>query len=420
MSDAVIKVKGISKSYKISHQLERNAHPTLRDDIAHFARKPLEWIGAAGGQSKEMFWALKDIDFEVQKGEVVGILGRNGSGKSTLFEILSRVVQPTSGTAELIGKTASMLEVGTGFHPELTGRENVYFNGSILGMSKKEIDERFDDIVRFAEVEKFLDTPVKFYSSGMKVRLAFSVAAHLDADILIIDEVLAVGDVKFKKKSLEHMKKIAETDEKTILFVSHIVSQIESLCNRGIVLDNGQIVYDGTVENAVERYLELNETDDASFDDDVYSNPDFQSSGIEIEGLDIQLDANQGLPNLNVSYTLKNTEGLATGKLWLGMIISNANGNNVALVDTESENELTLTKEEKEVKIQFNVNDLNLRPGKYYVRLGIRDDETATVLRRIDSAGGFVVPEYELGGKKIRQPKETQPPLVLKSKITKK
>ena len=252
----VITVSGLSKSYDISHRTDVKAsYGTLKDDFASLLKKPLGF----GNQSKEeheIFWALKDISFKVNQGEIFGVIGENGSGKSTLLKILSRIVEPTTGDVHLRGRTASLLEVGTGFHPELTGRENIFFNGSMLGMSRLEIRKKFDDIVAFSEIEKFLDTPVKFYSSGMYVRLAFSVAAYLDSEILILDEVLAVGDAGFQKKSLN--KILATMQEgRTVLFVSHSMGAVQQLCARSLLLKRGKIDYIGDTGEVVERYMQI-------------------------------------------------------------------------------------------------------------------------------------------------------------------
>lgn len=254
MREPVITVKNVSKSYNISHEMKANAGTvTFRDAIINTLKKPKELL-TGHIMKKEKFWALKGIDFEINKGEVVGIIGKNGSGKSTLLKIMSRITEPTTGEIVMNGRVASLLEVGTGFHPELTGRENVYFNGSILGMKKKEIDAKFDEIVAFSEVEKFLDTPVKFYSSGMYVRLAFAVAAHLDPDILIIDEVLAVGDAAFQKKCLGKMKQSA-AEGRTVLFVSHSMQAVQSLCSKAILLEKGKILEMGSTEKVYRKYL---------------------------------------------------------------------------------------------------------------------------------------------------------------------
>jgi lipopolysaccharide transport system ATP-binding protein len=246
----VIEVNKLSKSYDISHRL-KPSYGSLRDDITSKLQRLLL---LKKSDSTERFWALKNVSFSVNQGEIVGIIGKNGSGKSTLLKILSRIVDPTQGQATLRGNLASLLEVGTGFHPELTGRENIYLNGSILGMNKKEIARKFDDIIEFAEVEKFLDTPVKFYSSGMYVRLAFAVAAHLEPDILIVDEVLSVGDAQFQKKSLGKMENVAK-EGRTVIFVSHSMPTIQQLCSRVIYLDKGRIASSGTPRSIIKEYL---------------------------------------------------------------------------------------------------------------------------------------------------------------------
>jgi len=222
--------------------------------VMEVARKPLRYL-RSGGNNSQTLWALKDVSFDVMPTDVVGIIGRNGAGKSTLLKVLSRIVEPTAGRVELYGRVASLLEVGTGFHPELTGRENIYLNGSILGMTRREIETKFDEIVAFAEVEKFIDTPVKRYSSGMYVRLAFAVAAHLEPEILVVDEVLAVGDASFQKKCLGRMRDVASMG-RTVIFVSHNMAAVSSLCSKAMVLWQGQVEYPlGSVEGAVQQYL---------------------------------------------------------------------------------------------------------------------------------------------------------------------
>ncbi|MEO9114774.1 MAG: ABC transporter ATP-binding protein [Gemmatimonadaceae bacterium] len=255
MTASALSVEGIGKLYQLAHQAGR--HATFRDALTALALAPLRRLRQLRGTDKSMedFWALKDISFEVQPGEVVGIVGRNGAGKSTLLKILSRIVEPTEGSAVLRGRVASLLEVGTGFHPELSGRENIYLNGSILGMKKREIDSKFDNIVEFAEVERFLDTQVKRYSSGMYVRLAFAVAAHLDPEILIVDEVLAVGDAEFQKRCLGKMKEISSGAGRTVLFVSHNMAAVRSLCSRAVLLRNGRVELQDTADAVVDAYL---------------------------------------------------------------------------------------------------------------------------------------------------------------------
>jgi lipopolysaccharide transport system ATP-binding protein len=253
MAQPLIEVDGISKQYLIQHQ-HLAAYGSLRDELTAFARNPLRYLDGRR-QTPERFWALKDVTFSVERGDCIGIVGRNGSGKSTLLKILSRIVEPTRGRAVLRGEAASLLEVGTGFHPELTGRENIYFNGSVLGMTRRQIASRFDEIVAFADTEKFLDTPVKFYSSGMYVRLAFAVAAHLDPDILIVDEVLAVGDAAFQAKCLSKMSTTAQQG-RTILFVSHNLHAVRRLCKKALLLDSGNLVCAGSAEDVAEKYIQ--------------------------------------------------------------------------------------------------------------------------------------------------------------------
>jgi lipopolysaccharide transport system ATP-binding protein len=290
-SDVVIRVENVGKKYRIRHERSER-YTAMRDVIANSLRAPWQSLAdkfrklvspigpnghssAAGGPvldgaafsqghsfgvaspraSQEDFWALDDVSFEVKRGEAVGIIGRNGAGKSTLLKILSRITEPTTGEIEIEGRVASLLEVATGFHPELTGRENIFLNGAILGMTRAEIRKRFDEIVAFAEVERFLDTPVKRYSSGMYVRLAFAVAAHLEPEILIVDEVLSVGDTPFQEKCTGKMQEVTHAEGRTVLFVSHNMGTIQSLCARGVVLNAGKIAFDGTAGKAVDYYF---------------------------------------------------------------------------------------------------------------------------------------------------------------------
>ena len=260
MTDVAIRIEGLGKRYKIG---ERAPYVTLRDslaDAAAIARRLVTSSGKAsghpgeGGEGEDTFWALDDVSFDVPTGQAIGIMGRNGAGKSTLLKILSRITEPTRGRAEVYGRFGSLLEVGTGFHPELTGRENTYLNGAILGMSRAEIDRKFDEIVAFAEIERFIDTPVKRYSSGMYVRLAFAVAAHVEPDILLVDEVLAVGDAAFQKKCLGTMSEAAKQG-RTVLFVSHNMAAVRGLCERAVLLDNGRVVQDSTPGEVIAAYL---------------------------------------------------------------------------------------------------------------------------------------------------------------------
>jgi len=254
--ESIIEVKNLGKKYNIG---ERHGYIALRDVLSNVAKSPLMWFGrkmkSVAESSVEDFWALSDINFTVEKGEIMGVIGRNGAGKSTLLKIISQITPPTIGEIKLKGRVGSLLEVGTGFHPELTGRENIFLNGAILGMRKKEIEDKFDQIVKFSGIEKFLDMPVKRYSSGMYVRLAFSVAAHLEPDILIIDEVLAVGDAEFQRKCIGKMEEVTRKEGRTVLFVSHNMGAIKKLCKRCILLDQGKVVTVGDTESVVEEYL---------------------------------------------------------------------------------------------------------------------------------------------------------------------
>src|SRR2546423_4240816 len=259
MSDIAIQVEGLSKRYRIGGEQER--YKTLRGTLTDTATAPFRALrstfrrrGRQRSNGNNSFWALKDVSFEIKRGEVVGVIGRNGAGKSTLLKVLSRITEPTEGYADILGGVSSLLEVGTGFHLELTGRENIYLNGAILGMKRVEIDRKFDEIVEFAEVGKFIDTPVKHFSSGMHLRLAFAVAAHLEPDILLVDEVLAVGDIAFQQKCLGKMGDVSKSG-RTILFVSHNLGAIAQLCSRCIVLSAGRVLEDGTTQQTVAPYM---------------------------------------------------------------------------------------------------------------------------------------------------------------------
>ena len=294
MSNLAIRIDGIGKRYRIGMLEERPE--TLAGAALGVLKAPLKSFRdlrklSAFGEADEadVLWALRDISFDVKHGEVVGLIGRNGAGKSTLLKVLSRITEPTTGSIDIYGRVASLLEVGTGFHPDLTGRENAYLNGTILGMKKAEVDRKFDEIVAFSEIEKFIDTPVKRYSSGMKVRLAFSVAAHLEPEILLVDEVLAVGDVAFQKKCLGKMDDVAG-EGRTVIFVSHHMSMIQALCERGVVLNKGEVEYDGSTGEAISHYLRaMEETARDPFGD----NPERSGNG-RIRLMDLRLRDEEG------------------------------------------------------------------------------------------------------------------------------
>lgn len=256
MSDVAIRAQKLSKMYHIGRRQDRP--DTLREAVVAGFKEPWQRLrsrGASSHREEDIIWALKDVSFEVEQGEVLGVIGRNGAGKSTLLKILSQITEPTRGRAEIHGRVGSLLEVGTGFHQELTGRENVYLSGAVLGMTRAEIQQKFDEIVAYSGVEKFIDTPIKRYSSGMKVRLGFAVAAHLEPEILLIDEVLAVGDASFQKKCVGKMSSISR-EGRTVLFVSHDMTAIQSLCTRCLLVDRGEILFDGSSDEAVKRHLQ--------------------------------------------------------------------------------------------------------------------------------------------------------------------
>ncbi len=324
MNDLILKVENVSKRYKLG----AIGYGTLMADFQSFWAKirkkedPNTKIGA--NTKNEIFYALNDVNLEVNKGEAVGIIGRNGAGKSTLLKLLCQVTAPTNGNIYLNGRVASMLEVGTGFHPELTGRENIYLNGAILGMKKAEIDEKIEDIIDFSEVRQFIDTPVKRYSSGMYVKLAFAVAAHLDNEIVIMDEVLAVGDIAFQEKCIKKMKSLANEENRTILYVSHNMNTIRQLCDRCIVLDNGNKIFDGDVDEAVNIYLGNNHLEN-SIDISTIKRPNGITNNVKIEKIDfierssnllkISVDwkANELLKDVSFKFIVRNSSDIGVG-----------------------------------------------------------------------------------------------------------
>ena len=324
MSANAITAEHISKKYRLGENLRRYRTRTLRETVAGTisATLPSRSLSTAGGPRPDI-WALRDVSFKIDEGEVVGIIGRNGAGKTTVLKILSRITKPTAGRAEVRGRVGSLLEVGTGFHPELTGRENVFLSGAILGMRKSDIGARFDDIVAFADIGDFLDTPIKRYSSGMKVRLAFAVAAHLEPDILIVDEVLAVGDIAFQKKSLGKMGEVT-AEGRTVLFVSHNMAVIQALCRRGIFIEQGSIVTDGSIEQAVRSYLgrlEGSVSQDLLARSDRHGRGQTKLSRVEVEGPDgtsrlttgslarFRFHVTNLLPRLSCKFTIYNHFG---------------------------------------------------------------------------------------------------------------
>ena len=364
-SNVAIQVKNLSKKYKIGH---REQYQTLRDAITntiHGFRRTN--IGSSNQESNksEDFWALKNVTFDVEPGEVIGIIGKNGAGKTTLLKILSRITYPTDGEVKIEGRVASLLEVGTGFHPELSGRENILLSGSILGMKKNEIDQKFDEIVKFSELEKFIDTPVKRYSSGMYVRLAFAVAAHLEPEILIIDEVLAVGDMAFQKKCLRKMGEVSKEDGRTVLFVSHNMAAVEKLCDTGIILVNGQALPKTEITEAVIEYSrQINDIQDVTFpltirDVSIIKFEILQNGFnlIEFDGgapieINIDFETMEDLSHFRVGFFIKSV----TGDLICRSLIADWNEN------------LTFLKKGK-YNIKCNIPPNLLVAGEYYIQM---------------------------------------------------
>lgn len=396
MTDTVIRVEGIGKRYHIGERARQSA--LLRDVIAGAFRRN------GKRSSREIIWAVRDVSFEVKQGEVVGLIGRNGAGKSTLLKLLARITRPTVGHAELHGRIASLLEVGTGFHPELTGRENIFLSGAILGMSKAEIVRKFDEIVAFSEVERFIDTPLKHYSSGMGMRLAFAVAAHLEPEILLVDEVLSVGDASFQKKCLGKMQEVSRAG-RTILFVSHNMGAVNALCSRCIILDSGIVDFDGPSSEAAARYC--GQFLDATDGSDLSDRPRKGTGKARITSISIQPADPSGQPadvpfpgcNLTVDLELKCELDFAPANL--AVIFYDSNGYRVVDVNTAQKGEFVSLQAGQTARASFVLRDVLLRPGKYLVGLWlgrpgmetIDDIEYAMALDFIDSAETSLHPE---------------------------
>jgi len=381
MSDIAIKCEGLSKQYHIG---ERESYKALRDVIAEAATAPFRRLrstesnGANGVptqnsklETRNSFWALADVSFDVKRGEVVGIIGRNGAGKSTLLKILSRITKPTRGHAKIHGRVGSLLEVGTGFHPELTGRENIYLNAAILGMRKAEVAEKFDEIVAFAEVEKFIDTPVKRYSSGMYVRLAFAVAAHLEPEILVIDEVLAVGDAAFQKKCLGKIGEVAHGG-RTVLFVSHNMGAIRSLCTEVIWLNEGSIVEGGPSATIVERYLRSTIKQSGSLIDlGAAPRQDGLGSRLKIQNIEF----NDGSPIFHgepLKVRIEFETAIALKNVAFGFGFSSAEGIRVMTVDSDLLDGQRDLPESLSGIVEANIPQLQLQPDRYSLDVAAR------------------------------------------------
>ena len=361
-SEVAIKVSNLSKHYMIGKQKDGSLRGTLSS------------LFKAGNSSSDEFWALKDLNFEINKGDVIGIIGKNGAGKSTLLKILSQITAPTTGRVEIDGRVASLLEVGTGFHPELTGRENIYLNGTILGMTRKEVKAKFDEIVEFSGINKFIDTPVKHYSSGMYVRLAFAVAAHLEPEILVIDEVLAVGDAEFQKKCLGKMKDVAG-EGRTVIFVSHDLAAVKQLCNKGILLNKGCISEMGRMETVLKSY-----TND--FKDEVYlGNAD--ENDPTIFKVQIETSEGGGLQSHGQRFKVSIDINMPTGRdgMALSFQIMNSIGNPVTY-NWIFDHEQNICRTKGVNKFEFIFDEIRLYEGSYFIRVHL--SETNNLRQKFD------------------------------------
>jgi len=369
MKQTAIDISNLSKSFVIRHETREQydsfaalVSGRFRELLGLKSNKPRLTNIIPTRQKREEFWALRDINMKVLKGERVGIIGRNGAGKSTLFKIMSKITPPTTGRVVLDGKTSSLLEVGTGFHPDLSGKENIFLNGAILGMSRREINARMEQIIDFAEIENFIDTPVKYYSSGMYVRLAFSVAAHLDPEILIVDEVLAVGDLRFQKKCLGKMEEVSRREGRTILFVSHNLDAIRSLCDRGVLLEQGRIARDSSVQEAIARYIETEEIKYASHYPYLGTYPQITSVSIDkhqLEAGNLELDIEFASP-----YELRPIPGF---------VVYNIANVPVMGSNPRYHSEVDDIAPRKEGRIRALLNTLELHTGYYKVSVWLGD-----------------------------------------------
>jgi lipopolysaccharide transport system ATP-binding protein len=399
MSDIVIKAENLGKKYLIGHQAEKSGYTALRDVLMQNARTLWNKTKdiAKGrpiiqGDTLEEVWALKDVSFEIRRGEAVGIIGRNGAGKSTLLKVLCRITEPTAGRVNIKGRVASLLEVGTGFHSELTGRENIYLNGTILGMTRAEIKRKFDEIVAFAEVEKYLDTPVKRYSSGMYVRLAFAVAAHLDPEILVVDEVLAVGDFAFQQKCLGKMEDVSRTGKRTVLFVSHNMGMIKQLCNTGILLSHGRLTVFGPVGSVIEDYLNSFK---GAPEQDHYVLRGPLTGCLDINC--ILINGRSGSVNCRPEECINITvEGTARKNLQQCLCFISLYCNGVRLLTLQDVPEHSLMREGK-FKISYKINPYFLRPGTYSIGMGANDGGQINWMWGTDLSWFRVIDEWHEG-----------------------
>lgn len=381
MSQSVIQVKALSKKYRIG-QAEKRSDTILGALVSGFKQpfrnlKQIQSLSNLDEDHQSIFWALKDISFEVKPGEVLGIIGHNGAGKSTLLKILSLITEPSGGEAHIKGRVSALLEVGTGFHPELTGRENIYMNGTILGMRKKEIDSKLEEIVDFSGVEKYLDTPVKFYSSGMRVRLGFSVAAHLEPEILIIDEVLAVGDAEFQRKCLGKMESVA-SQGRTVIFVSHYMEAVGALCQRGILLEQGKIKFDGPVEGAIQAYSEIG-SDHARLKELLLTVPRGGSGTIKFKNIwleketGIKAETFSAKEGVTFAFEISSSSTSSVSKISCGFAIYNEKNSVVARYFSHYD-DVHFNLSGNNGILKCKISEMNLGPGKYFIRARVLDN----------------------------------------------
>lgn len=399
LNDVVIRAEGLGKKYIISHEAQEK-YTALRDVIGKKARG---FFSKQTKTVKEEFWALNDVGFEIRCGEAIGIIGPNGAGKSTLLKLLSRITEPTTGRIEINGRVSSLLEVGTGFHPELTGRENVFLNGAILGMSRQEIKKKFDAIVDFSGVEKFLDTPVKRYSSGMYLRLAFSVAAHLEPEILIVDEVLAVGDSEFQKKCLGKMDEVSKNEGRTVLFVSHNLGAIQQLCSRSFFLDGGKIVFEGRVEKAISAYISRGRSMDTT-KDLTQGKRAAPGKKATIRSLDVRLAGDK--KGLEIKLIIVAAEAIDKTEIAVG--INEPAGNRILTLHSRfMDQQFNLAKGTNELTCV--VTGVLLKPGSYTMHIFLGNRYEA--LDYLDNPVAFELPESSVYPAGI-VPDNTQGPLM--------
>ncbi|WP_404308885.1 ABC transporter ATP-binding protein [Neorhodopirellula lusitana] len=422
MTQPIIQVENLGKSYLVGHEsAQKESYTALRDvagrTIKNFGRKTLDMARGrqiVQGDEVEEFWALKDVSFDVNEGEVVGIIGRNGAGKSTLLKVLSRITEPTQGRVTLRGRVASLLEVGTGFHPELSGRENIFLNGAILGMTRREIKQKFDEIVEFAGVERFLDTPVKRYSSGMYVRLAFAVAAHLEPEILVIDEVLAVGDAEFQKRCLGKMKEVANGG-RTVLFVSHQLDSVRRLTNACVLMENGTPSFIGETEETIKRYLA---TQTIKVDgNETRSIHEYKPRGrsqtgtefLSILSSETNVDIDQ---DINFTVELATEIALQSASICCELVSLSAGAVVSCFVNGDYSQRITLERGVNEIEV--SIKSPGLLPGRYGLNIGINSQLGSVTLDYVEGIPLIEISE-NIGGTPMSRP--SRPGFILPSEV---